>query len=77
MQTKKSMRNRNRYQKFKKGEPMIPLSPIQIIGYVLFCLVLFLSATTFTGCKTVAYTPECIEVDTITNQCFDVSQLKK
>ena len=73
-------KNRIRYQKFKKGTPIIELSPIQIIGYVLFLLVLFLSASTFSGCTTAKVSTvikvERLDVDS-TGTVFNLKYLRK
>jgi hypothetical protein len=79
MQTNEIMKNRKRYQEFKRLPQIKSMSPIQIVGYVLFILVLFLCGTTFTSCthaKVATTKVERFDVDS-SGVVFNLNRLRK
>ena len=72
------MNNRNRYKNFKKLPKMKGMSPMQILGYVLFMLVLFLCGASFQSCTTAKVSAKKVErlhVDS-TGVVYDLNRLR-
>lgn len=73
------MKNKIRYQKFRKTHKIKDMTLEKILGYLLLCLVLFLSASTFTGCTTAKVSTvkvERFDVDS-TGIVYDLNELRK